>query len=208
MQSLTVKTTSKRAQGGFTIAELLVVVVILGILGTLATSTMSGATDQTRAVAKFTIAAKGTETAGMILSGMGTGTSTPGNNVVHSNNTLADIIFAGVGVNTVYQANYNLTGYPILSDAVVTMTDPVDGSSAGAYHAGENLSVISIVTPANNRQMNWQFTNATSAEVSYLVSKYDRKTTFAAGTADSTGRIRYTAASSSGMHTLTIVNRL
>lgn len=208
MKTVHVNKKSIKKQSGFTIAELLIVVVILGILGTIATSTMSGATDQTRAIAKFTIAARGTETAGMILSGLGTGTSTPGNNAVHANNNLADIIFAGVGVNTTYKANYDLGGYPILSDAVLTMTAPVDGTSAGVYHAGENLSVISIVAPANNREMNWQFTNTTSAEVAFLVSKYDKGSAFNASSADSSGRIRYTAASTSGLHTLTIVNRL
>jgi prepilin-type N-terminal cleavage/methylation domain-containing protein len=193
---------------GFTLVELLVTITIIGIIGSFATTRMLGATDQARATAKYTLAKEGTKLAASLFSSLGTGSNTPTNPLVHTSNSLEDVLLYGIGLSTTYQTPYTSRGFSYLADSIITMTEPVASTSKGVYHIGDNLSVITIITPSSNREMFWQFTNTTSSEVEYLVSKYDKGNTFNASTADTTGKIRYTAAAANGMHTTTVITRL
>lgn len=192
-------------QQGLSLIELVIVVIMLGILGAIASSALDGSTDSAKAAAKMTLASEGTAKAGAIFRLMGSGNAVPGNPVVHANNSLEDVLFTNTGVAATYQTRFDAQQMASFRNAINVTTEPVEDTSAGAYAMPDTDSVITLIT-AGNRQIGWQFTNTTSAEVQALVAKYDNATAYVSTTADTSGAIQYDADSGgTGLHTLVIV---
>lgn len=195
-------------QGGFSLIELVIVIVIMGILGTVGSTFFGGATESAKAEAKMQLANSAANKATAVFSLLGTGTIVPSNSIVHANNSLEDVLFANTGVSATYSTRFDATGITSLRNSLAVTTEPVNGTSEGAYEMPDTGSVVTIVA-GGTRQIGFRFTNTTGEEVAALVAKYEPATTYAASTADTSGTIQYTADSSgTGLHTLTIVKDL
>jgi len=192
-----------KRNGGFTLVELLIVLAIITWLAVKVLPKYIGVQSSATALEKYTLAVDGTSAASGLFQLLGSGGVTPNNPMVLANNSLEDVLFTGTGVAAAYQTAYDNLNITPMRNMVQVTTEPVAGTSVGVYQDG--ASVITIGNPANNREMHWVYTPATSEEVAYLVEKYDQSSAYAANTPDTTGTIRYTADGGTGLHTLTIV---
>lgn len=134
-----------RKQEGFTLAELVIVVVIIGILGTIVASQFRGSvSNSARAQALYSVAQKLTQNWGVFTQSSGLPTATTDSNpVIKSNNSAMDVLFDGADyLESDYQDDYNRCGLKPLADVVTVETQPSAGSTSGAYEVeGYDISV-------------------------------------------------------------------
>lgn len=125
-----------RSEAGFTLAEMVIVVMIIGILGTIIASQFRGSISNTaRAQALYGTTQKMAQNWGTFTQTFGFPTKpTDDNLIVKSGNNALDILFEGRDfVEDDYRSSYDNSGLKPLADAVNVEIEPEAGNRAGKY---------------------------------------------------------------------------
>lgn len=192
--------TAKNKQSGFTLIELMVVVVIVGILALIAATSLKGTSDPANATAVRSVGQDLTHAIGYIHANLGTGLSATTNALPVSGQTMLDVLVMGVSsVNSTYQNAFSRIGVRTLEGNIRVVSRP-NGQTPGSYTV--NSYPISFVSCATGYVCT-RFDNVPSSTVQELAAKAGI-TNFAPGTAQTTGSTQYTAADSSGQHSVTL----
>ena len=193
-----------RRQRGFTLVEMVIVVIVLGILAIVAMNSLGNTQGNAQAKALFDAAQK-TNNAWMVLRQAGgiPADPTDANPAIQANNTALDVLMEGeTFLETSYQSAYEAAGIAPLSDMATITTAPVAGTSAGAYEV--NGFDYDMALSAGGDKMLYTLADVPT-EIVKVMWEPNMTAAFDA-TADTTGtgdKIQHTTATG-GVHDLTI----
>lgn len=191
-------------QRGFTLVEMVIVVIVLGILAIVAMNSLGNTQGSSQARALFDSAQK-INNAWMVLRQTGgiPADTTDANPAIKSNNTALDALMEGEEfLESRYQPAYDAAGIAPLSDMGSITTTPVAGSTAGAYEI--NGFPFSMAAGPSGEKMLYTFSDVPT-DIVKVMWESNMSSDFDA-TADTTGtgdKIQHTAATG-GVHDLTI----
>lgn len=151
-----------KKQKGFTLTELLIVVVILGILGIIVMRALSGNTDNAQAVAFRATASELAKGMGYIHSNLGTGLAQT-NNPFASN--MLDVLVKGrEGVKDTFKTHYDRLGMrPLSSD--------IRQEGAGYYIFNSMITLKDCTGSSANRRVCSVFTNVSTPVAEAIAAK-------------------------------------
>jgi len=205
----TAKSITGKKQAGFTLAELLIVTIITGILGALAYSQFGNSSSGVRAKTVFDGAQKIILSWSMAVQQTGVSMTTTSTPLVASGNTALDAVMVGNApaglIVATYQNDFTQSGLKPLSNMAVITTTPTVGS-AGAYTLQGYPVTLASATVNGQTVLNAVFTLVPTDVVQSIYNSHANAagTPFAAATPVATGIVQYTAAATNGTHTLTI----
>jgi len=190
---------SKR-NSGFTLVELLIVVVILGLISATVVATVSTNTDSATKLVLERTHRNMTNNWSQLVAAAGVPKTVAANAVLATNATAIDVLVYGVDfVVAAQQPNYDQSNILPLIESFTVDTVPVSGTSAGAYSV-EGFGTT-IATPSTR-----EFTSIYASVPSSIVELMwadQYSAAFVPGTPQTAGPIQYSAASG-GTHTLTL----
>lgn len=194
------KKITKAIQKGFTLIELVIVVLVLGVLiSVVAAQFNGGITDSARAMALYDASSKLSTNWQILNQNCGTPTNTTSNPIFTGGATALDVLVVGPGttaapnIATQYTACYNTAGIRPLSDVI-------QGAKGGPYTVQNTYTVTMTGGGGIGSPLVVQFQNVSSEAVAALVTKYGNPTDLNAqggldpAKADTTGTtIQFTA---------------
>ncbi len=191
-----------KKQSGFTLTELIIVVVILGILSFMVYRAVGGSTDPANAGAMRSSAKTMANAIGYIHTNLGTGLNPTTSPLPASGLNMMDVLMVGdTAVAAAYKTQYTQINMRPLEGEFKVVTRPT-GSTPGVYQL--LTYPVSFVTCTTGKVC-VQMTSVPTTTLQELSSKYGY-TSFAPGTAVATGPLRYTAVDANGFHTVTLEN--
>lgn len=197
------KLKQRRNQKGFTLIELMIVVVILGILLLMVANPFKGTADPANAKAMRSFAKATASAIGIMHAQLGTGTNALSNPITKSGLTMMDVIIIGEdAVNASYIAKYRgLNARPLDTD--ITVVSRPSGSTPGSY-AVVNFPVSFQASCASVGKICLQYDLVPSDTLQQLAQDFGIQ--FDATQAISTGPLRYTAADGDGKHVVKMIS--
>lgn len=202
--------TQTRKQGGFTLIEMMISVIVIGVLATVIYSMFSGGvTNRATALQKWDLTNR-LVTVMTVASQSGGGTNVAGNPFVKSGGTLLDVLVGGeTCVADKFQRYYRTMGVRSFEESLEVQKAPVcTGATAtkGVYLMGNST----VDVAGTNGTMTVTFSAMTTDEVDAIVGEHgDGKTTFddiKAG-AGKSGAVEWKAPVN-GVHNVTITRKL
>lgn len=188
-----------KKQKGFTLTELIIVVIILGILAYLGVRAIAGSSDPANAAAIRASSKEIAKGVGYLHTNLGTGLSATANALPKSGLNMLDVLMVGEeAVATTYTTQYRQAKMRPLEGEFKVVARP-SGSTPGTY---ELLTYPVTVVACATGKVCVRLANVPSDTVADLAGKYGL--TFVAATAQTTGPLRYTAVDSEGFHTVTL----
>jgi prepilin-type N-terminal cleavage/methylation domain-containing protein len=200
---------SLKKQAGFTLSELLIVVVIIGVLSSVAYSQFGSATPGVRAKTTYDAAQKIYTSWSVASQQTGVPLTTTSSPLVASGNSALDAVMVGNSpagvIAAAYQTSFQQSGLRPLSNMGVITTAPAVGA-AGAYKIGDYPATMTSATVNGQTVINVVFTTVPTEVVQNIYNSHANAAgaPFNSGTAVSSGHVQYTAAASDGTMTLTI----
>lgn len=195
----------RRKQGGFTLVELMTVIVIVGILGAVGYSVMGGGlTAKARALAKWDLHDKLRQTS-LVIAQAGAGDGISSNPFYNTGNKLIDVMVNGEEcVSSKFKRDYRSLGLSPNDAGLTIMTPATCGSQTGQYAMDNSI----VTTAGTNGLLETQFSDVATDQLEELLSTRDesKMDIFDPSQASNTGTVRYTAAAN-GLHTVTLVSR-
>lgn len=157
------KTSSK--QQGFTMTELLIVVVILGILGFVVMRALSGNTDNAQATAIRSTANELAKGMGYIHANLGNGLSPTNNPITRDSMNMLDVLVSGESaVKQTFEERYIRLGMRPLSSDIRKDTD-------GYYIFSSKVELIECNGTSRNRKVCSTFTNVSRPVAEAIAAK-------------------------------------
>lgn len=185
---------TKRRQAGFTLVELMIVVVLLGIIAAIVISNMVGNTDSARAQLLKRVSKSSVESIAQIARTCGTSSAVSGSVLPASGRTMLDIVFLGEpAVSATYKTCYADSSVRALRDSVT--------KSGSTWQVG---AFPMNVTGGGLAKFNVEFQRVPEATVLALAQAYTENLTTLAASDTTSDVIRYGAASG-GTRTVTVV---
>lgn len=205
MKTLKQKNITQKNHKGFTLIELMVVVVILGILMSIVLPSALSGSSEAKALQKMRIVDTLKTCIVNAHSRLGWGANVLANPNYESGNDALDVCVGGdVAIIAEQQDNFNRVNVSGLTDMLQIITQPASGTK-GVYQVGS--SVVSLADPQTPGQLSVVFENTEDADVCELLAKQEGTGTCDLTSADTTGVVRHTA-SVGGVSDLTITRKL
>lgn len=188
-----------RKQQGFTLTELLIVVVILGILAYIVMRALSGNTDAAQATAIRSTAGEVAKGMGYIHANLGNGLDPTSSNTVAGTaaGMLAVLVDGESAVNASLKQRYVRLGMRPLSSEIRK-----DGGNY--YVQNYQVTVEPCLGSSANRRVCTKFTNVTGPVAEVIAAKEGHEIVSPAGTSGTSSHVDtvHVSAASGGVHTV------
>lgn len=185
---------------GFSLMELVAVVMVIGILGALAVPTVVGVVDKASAQKIYTVSQKFAETHSLMTQTFKTSKVATATGIPNTNNNMLDVLIHGRSmVAAAFMTKYEIAGISPLTTSVVTTIQPTSGSNPGAYE----LEGYPVTFSTPNAYTAHVVLSAVPSRIIKLLWASHSNAAFDESATVTAGPVQHTAVST-GLHTLTL----
>lgn len=191
-------------QKGFTLIELMIVIIIIGLLASVVAPKFMGSTDKAKTTTKWIAAEQISQCISAYTLNLGLSSNDPTNipNFLESGNTMLDVVMGGdVAVIAAADARFNAESLKCegLKKVLKTVSAPTAGTPGNYTIDGNRVTVSN----GSATEIDVNLDGVSTTEVQAMAFSYGNATAFDSSSAGSAGSIRWSALAGT-THTLTI----